>query len=223
LPTTTPWPTTVCLTARRTHRSPGTVAASSRHGRGSRRARALGSQRGRAWRPRAPGGRPVTDCFGAWRDGRLRRFRATNTIDSMLFFGSTPAKSACFRRGMALGRGKAAASNIYGRGGGAIGGSKPPTEVAVSVSFGVRFDGEEDQSDKRAHMSSTQDLGGVAQPLSGGTRSTATHGAGLSGAVEVGRSVRIQPTTWGEVLPFFFFLFFCDILAPGMVISWPKA
>jgi hypothetical protein len=121
------------------------------------------------------------------------------------FFGSTPAKSACFRRGMALGRGKVAASNIYGRGGGAIGGSKPPTEVAVSVSFGVRFDGEEDQSGKRAHMSSTQDLGGVAQPLLGGTRSTTTHGVGLSGAVEVGRSVRIQPTTWGEVLPFFFF------------------
>jgi hypothetical protein len=29
-----------------------------------------------------------------------------------------------------------------------IGGFQPPIEVAVSVSFGVRFDGEEDQSDK---------------------------------------------------------------------------
>jgi hypothetical protein len=53
----------------------------------------------------------------------------------------------------------------------------------------------------------------VTQPLSGGTRSTATHGAGLSGAVEVGRSVRIQPATWGEVLPFFFFLFFYFLIS----------
>jgi hypothetical protein len=95
LPTTTPWPTTVCVTARRTHRSPGTMAASSRHGRGSRRARALGSQRGRAWWPRAPGGRPVTDCFGAWRDGHHRRFRATNTIDRMLFFSVQPQRNPC--------------------------------------------------------------------------------------------------------------------------------
>jgi hypothetical protein len=96
LPTTTPWPATVCLTARRTHRSPGTVAASSRHGRGSRKARALGSQLGCAWRSRAPGGRPVTDCFGAWRDGHLRRFRATNTIDRMLFFRFNPSEIRVF-------------------------------------------------------------------------------------------------------------------------------
>jgi hypothetical protein len=36
------------------------------------------------------------------------------------------------------------------RGNWRIGGSQLPTEVAISVSFGVRSDEEEDQSDKRA-------------------------------------------------------------------------